>query len=69
MEKAIKRDPLKTLINQQSTYRLTRFILGLESELPIRAINEFLRPPPEEASHENYLDDFSWVALQNACLN
>ena len=70
MEKAIKRDPLKTLINQQSTYRLTRFILGLESELPIRAINEFLRPPPEKASHEiNQLDDFSWVALQNACLN
>ena len=69
MQIAIKRDPLKTLINQQSAYRLTRFILGLESELPVHAINEFLRPPPKEASLENYLDDFSWVALQNACLN
>tara|TARA_A100001011_G_scaffold181799_2_gene190645 strand:+ start:402 stop:1289 length:888 start_codon:yes stop_codon:yes gene_type:complete len=67
---AISREPLKTLINQQTTYRLIQFILGFKATLPLKAINEFLRPSPIPNNNKNYgLDDFSWVALQNACLN
>ena len=68
--KARTRKPLKTLINQQTTLHLVKFILGFESQLLVQAINEFLIPstsPPDNKSGK--LDDFSWVILQNACLN
>ena len=70
LPRAINRKPLKTLINQQTSYQLIKFLLGFEPELPIGEINDFLRPSPKYSSDQiDWLDDFSWVALQNACLN
>ncbi len=70
LPEAIKRKPLKTFINQQTTFKLIKFVLGFETQLSITEINDFLRPPlsnPKTVAGE--IDDFSWVALQNACLN
>ena len=70
LPKAYDRDPLQILINQQSIHHLLRFILGFESQLELKSVNGFLRPiPPTLQNHNIKLDDFSWVALQNACLN
>tara|TARA_A100001011_G_C14290449_1_gene835935 strand:+ start:264 stop:1151 length:888 start_codon:yes stop_codon:yes gene_type:complete len=70
LRRAIDRKPLDTLINQQTYYQLIKFVLGFELELSIEEINDFLRPSPKFTNAQtDRLDDFSWVALQNACLN
>ena len=69
LPEAIERQPLKTLINQQTTFKLISFILGFETQLSITNINDFSRHTfknPSTATGE--IDDFSWVTLQNACL-
>ena len=67
---ATERKPLKTLINEQTLFLLIKFILNFETELPIKKINSYLVTtsifPVDRISQ---LDDFSWVALQNVCLN
>ena len=69
LPEAIERQPLKTLIMQQSTFRLIKFILGFETQLSITDINDFSKPPLKiPGSDTGKIDDFSWVALQNACL-
>ena len=68
--KAKKRIPLATLIDQQSSYNLLKFILGMESEFLVHDVSEFTVRRQTISYNENIeLDDFSWVALQNACLN
>ena len=70
LPKAIDRQPLKTLINQQTTFKLVKFILGFETQLSVTEINDFLRPPFKNTNTvTGQIDDFSWVALQNACLH
>ena len=68
--KALERKPLETLINEQSLFLLIKFILGYERQLPINKVNSFLVVtsafPIDKTSQ---IDDFSWVALQNICLN
>jgi hypothetical protein len=64
------RMPLKSLIQQQSSYSLVRLILGIDPSLNVKKASEFI---VETKNLQNTiakdLDDFSWVALQNACLN
>ena len=68
--KASNRKPLRTLINQQTTFHLVQFILGFESQLSVTAINDFLIPSSLESNNQiAILDDFLWVTLQNTCLN
>ena len=67
---AINRKPLNILINQQTTVELIRFLLGFDTQLHIKEINDFLTPATKPTlKKQNLLDDFSWVTLQNACLN
>ena len=67
---AENRTPLKNLIGQQSTYNLIKFVLGLETTFSIHSIRNF-RVDTSDVKYSNdiQLDDFSWVTLQNACLN
>ena len=68
--RAMDRQPLDILINQQTSYQLIKFVLGFEPELSIKEINDFVRPSHKFTNAQpERLDDFSWVALQNACLN
>ena len=68
--KALERKPLETLINEQNLLLLIKFILGFEQELPIKRINSFLVTTNKfPVDKFGQLDDFSWVALQNICLN
>ena len=68
--KALERKPLKTLINEQNLLLLIKFILGFEQELPIKRVNSFLVTTNKfPVDKFGQLDDFSWVALQNICLN
>ena len=70
LPRAIERKPLKTLINQQTAFQLIKFIIGFDPKLSIKELNDFLRPLPKSTPKQiEKLDDFSWVALQNACLN
>lgn len=68
--RARNRYPLKTLINEQNLFLLLKFILGFEAKLPIKQINQYLVTttifPIDKVSR---IDDFSWVALKNICLN
>ena len=67
--KALERKPLKTLINEQNLFLLIKFIFGFESELPIKKVNSFsIETNTFPINKIGQLDDFSWVALQNACL-
>ena len=68
--KALEHKPLKTLINEQNLFLLIKFILGFKKELPIRNTNSFLVATTTfPIDGVGQLDDFSWVALQNICLN
>ena len=68
--KALARKPLETLINEQSLLLLMKFILGFEQKLPIKKVNSFLVATNTfPVDKFGQLDDFSWVALQNICLN
>ena len=70
LPKARERQPLRTLINQQTSFELTRFVLGYSSHLPVQSINDFLIPSSNlPRTKITLIDDFSWVALQNICLN
>jgi hypothetical protein len=68
--KASNRKPLEKLINEQNLFLLVKFILGFETDLPVKKISSFLVEtgsfPVDKISQ---LDDFSWVALKNICLN
>ena len=67
---ALERKPLETLINEQNLFLLIKFILGFERELPINKVNSFLVATTAfPVNKTSQLDDFSWVALQNICLN
>ena len=68
--KALERKPLQTLISEQNLLLLIKFILGFEQELPIKRVNSFLVTTNKfPVDKFGQLDDFSWVALQNICLN
>ena len=68
--RASERRPLKTLINEQNLFLLIKFILGFESEFSVTKVNSFLVPTKTFPIDKNsQLDDFSWVALKNICLN
>ena len=70
LPRAIKREPLKTLINQQTAFQLIKFVIGFDPKLSIKELNDFFTPLPTSTPNQiDKLDDFSWVALQNACLN
>ena len=68
--KTLNRKPLETLINDQNLFLLIKFILGFETDLPVKKVSSFLVEtgafPVDKISQ---LDDFSWVTLKNICLN
>ena len=68
--KGLERKPLKTLINEQNLFNLIKFMLGFQRDLPLKQVNSFLIATSDVPTNKiGQLDDFSWVALQNVCLN
>ena len=66
----LRRLPLKRLIESQNTLTLIQFILGLTKTLVPTEIKNFsLDTDNLNISYEGSIDDFSWIAIKNICLN
>ena len=66
----VRRLPLKRLIESQNTLTLIQFILGLTKTLVPTEIENFsLDTDNSNISYEQSIDDFSWIAIKNICLN